>query len=170
MVMVCYYNHLLTPVGGVRFPIAKPSVLRAETNNPMASDLSSDRFVFCGISSFSPIRRRDLVFIFNPRGANGRTGKEWKKLLPYLQSCLGSNCNICESLTSGPSHATNITREAIREGEGVCSAWDGLKYALTYKEVIAILMQRHVIVDGKVRTDKTYPAGFMGCTWFHEDT
>ncbi|KAL8483482.1 hypothetical protein ACS0TY_026245 [Phlomoides rotata] len=37
-----------------------------------------------------------------------------------------------------------------------------LKYALTYREVIAILMQRHVLVDGKVRTDKTYPAGFMG--------
>lgn len=37
-----------------------------------------------------------------------------------------------------------------------------LKYALTYREVIAILMQRHVMVDGKVRTDKTYPAGFMG--------
>ncbi|MBA0814853.1 hypothetical protein Gohar_020653 [Gossypium harknessii] len=36
-----------------------------------------------------------------------------------------------------------------------------LKYALTYREVIAILMQRHVMVDGKVRTDKTYPAGFM---------
>ncbi|KAJ8430677.1 hypothetical protein Cgig2_033833 [Carnegiea gigantea] len=36
-----------------------------------------------------------------------------------------------------------------------------LKYALTYCEVIAILMQRHVLVDGKVRTDKTYPAGFM---------
>ncbi|OAY71129.1 40S ribosomal protein S4-3 [Ananas comosus] len=37
-----------------------------------------------------------------------------------------------------------------------------LKYALTYREVIAILMQRHVMVDAKVRTDKTYPAGFMG--------
>lgn len=37
-----------------------------------------------------------------------------------------------------------------------------MKYALTYREVIAILMQRHVMVDGKVRTDKTYPAGFMG--------
>lgn len=37
-----------------------------------------------------------------------------------------------------------------------------LKYALTYREVIAILMQRHVLVDGKVRTDKTYPSGFMG--------
>ncbi|TKY63550.1 40S ribosomal protein S4 [Spatholobus suberectus] len=36
-----------------------------------------------------------------------------------------------------------------------------LKYALTYREVIAILMQHHVLVDGKVRTDKTYPAGFM---------
>ncbi|PWZ55671.1 40S ribosomal protein S4 [Zea mays] len=40
-----------------------------------------------------------------------------------------------------------------------------LKYALTYCEVISILMQRHVLVDGKVRTDKTYPAGFMDlCT------
>lgn len=37
-----------------------------------------------------------------------------------------------------------------------------LKYALTYREVIAILMQRHILVDGKVRTDKTYPTGFMG--------
>ncbi|KAF9667892.1 hypothetical protein SADUNF_Sadunf15G0070400 [Salix dunnii] len=37
-----------------------------------------------------------------------------------------------------------------------------LKYALTYREVIAILMQRHVFVDGKVGTDKTYPSGFMG--------
>ncbi|KAK7847437.1 40s ribosomal protein s4-3 [Quercus suber] len=36
-----------------------------------------------------------------------------------------------------------------------------LKYALTYREVISILMQRHVLVDAKVRTDKTYPAGFM---------
>jgi len=36
-----------------------------------------------------------------------------------------------------------------------------LKYALTGREVTAILMQRHVKVDGKVRTDATYPAGFM---------
>ncbi|KAJ6294094.1 hypothetical protein OIU76_022219 [Salix suchowensis] len=37
-----------------------------------------------------------------------------------------------------------------------------LKYALTYREAIAILMQRNAIVDGKVRTDKTCPSGFMG--------
>ncbi|KAE8707999.1 Sphingoid long-chain bases kinase 2 [Hibiscus syriacus] len=112
--MICYFNHLLAPFVGVRFPIAKPFVLRAQ--NPMASDLSSDNSVFRGVSSSPPIRRRDIVFVVNPRGANGRTGKEWKKLLPYLQSRLGSDCNICESLTSGPSHAIDITREAIREG------------------------------------------------------
>ncbi|KAF3553164.1 hypothetical protein F2Q69_00018119 [Brassica cretica] len=27
-------------------------------------------------------------------GANGRTGKEWKKLLPYLRSRLGEDCNV----------------------------------------------------------------------------
>ncbi|KAK7485198.1 hypothetical protein BaRGS_00023608 [Batillaria attramentaria] len=36
-----------------------------------------------------------------------------------------------------------------------------LKYALTYDEVKKIVMQRLIKVDGKVRTDKTYPCGFM---------
>jgi len=36
-----------------------------------------------------------------------------------------------------------------------------LKYALTNKEVTMILMQRVIQVDGKVRTDPTFPAGFM---------
>ncbi|KAF9353987.1 40S ribosomal protein S4 [Mortierella sp. NVP85] len=36
-----------------------------------------------------------------------------------------------------------------------------LKYALNGKEVQSILMQRLVKVDGKVRTDTTYPTGFM---------
>jgi len=36
-----------------------------------------------------------------------------------------------------------------------------LKYALTGKEVKMILMNRLVKVDGKVRTDTTFPAGFM---------
>ena len=37
-----------------------------------------------------------------------------------------------------------------------------LKYALNTKEVKYILMQRLIKIDGKARTDKTYPAGFMG--------
>jgi small subunit ribosomal protein S4e len=36
-----------------------------------------------------------------------------------------------------------------------------LKYALTGREAMQILMQRLVRVDGKVRTDRTFPAGFM---------
>jgi small subunit ribosomal protein S4e len=36
-----------------------------------------------------------------------------------------------------------------------------LKYAITGKEVTMILMQRLIKVDGKVRTDTTYPTGFM---------
>ncbi|CAO1313995.1 unnamed protein product [Diamesa hyperborea] len=36
-----------------------------------------------------------------------------------------------------------------------------LKYALTNTEVTKIMMQRHIKVDGKVRTDINFPAGFM---------
>ncbi|GAB0495270.1 hypothetical protein MMPV_006569 [Pyropia vietnamensis] len=36
-----------------------------------------------------------------------------------------------------------------------------LKYALNGREALTILMQRLVKVDGKVRTDLTFPAGFM---------
>jgi small subunit ribosomal protein S4e len=36
-----------------------------------------------------------------------------------------------------------------------------LKYALTYEETRKILKQRLIKVDGKVRTDVTFPAGFM---------
>ena len=37
-----------------------------------------------------------------------------------------------------------------------------LKYALTGREVTSIVKQRLIKIDGKVRTDTTYPAGFMG--------
>lgn len=37
-----------------------------------------------------------------------------------------------------------------------------LKYALNNAEVTKIVMQRLIKVDGKVRTDANYPAGFMG--------
>lgn len=36
-----------------------------------------------------------------------------------------------------------------------------LKYALNARETKAIVMQRLIKVDGKVRTDTTFPAGFM---------
>jgi small subunit ribosomal protein S4e len=36
-----------------------------------------------------------------------------------------------------------------------------LKYAFSRAEVQAILMQRLVTVDSKIRTDTNYPSGFM---------
>ena len=36
-----------------------------------------------------------------------------------------------------------------------------LKYAFNNRETKSIVMQRLIKVDGKVRTDITYPAGFM---------
>jgi len=36
-----------------------------------------------------------------------------------------------------------------------------LKYALTRRESVMVVMRRHVEVDGKVRTDINYPAGFQ---------
>lgn len=55
----------------------------------------------------------DIVFVVNPKGANGRTGDEWKELLPYVRSRLG---NVSQSLTSAPCHAIDITRQAILDG------------------------------------------------------
>eukprot|EP00258_Populus_trichocarpa_P034104 XP_024450123.1 sphingoid long-chain bases kinase 2, mitochondrial isoform X2 [Populus trichocarpa] len=129
--MACCYQVSLgggiVAVAASSFPVnskLKPfPALKAELPKPMASDLSPDRSIFHDASSSSP--RRDLVFIVNPRGANGRTGKDWKKLLPYLRSRLDKNCNICESLTSGPYHAIDITREAIREGADAVVAVGG---------------------------------------------
>lgn len=40
-----------------------------------------------------------------------------------------------------------------------------LKYALTYNEVKKIVNQRLIKVDGRVRTDKNFPTGFMG-RWY----
>jgi len=38
-----------------------------------------------------------------------------------------------------------------------------LKYALNGKEARTIMMERNIKVDGRVRTDIKYPAGFMDC-------
>ncbi|KAM7261162.1 hypothetical protein ACFE04_026637 [Oxalis oulophora] len=120
-----YYYYYNTHVHQISSPssfglslAAKRSVVVRAENHPMAtSDLSN--------SSSSSSRRRDLVFVVNPRGANGTTGEDWKRLIPFLRSRLGTHCNICESLTSGPYHALDITREAIREGADAVIAVGG---------------------------------------------
>ncbi|PUZ53060.1 hypothetical protein GQ55_5G022700 [Panicum hallii var. hallii] len=93
----------------------RPSLIlsRASSHShsqPSAGGLTSDRV------TASNRRRGDFVFVVNPSGANGRTGKQWKQLLPHLRARLADQCNICECITSGPSHAIDVTREAIKDG------------------------------------------------------
>jgi len=57
-----------------------------------------------------------------------------------------------------PSTGPHKTRECLPL---IIMLRERLKYALTYKECKMIVMQRLIKVDGKVRTDMFYPAGFM---------
>ena len=58
-----------------------------------------------------------------------------------------------------PSPGPHKTRECLPL---IVFLRNRLRYALNGKETKSILMQRLIKVDGKVRTDSTYPAGFMG--------
>jgi len=57
-----------------------------------------------------------------------------------------------------PSPGPHKTRECLPL---IVLLRNRLKYALTRKECVLIVMQRHIKVDGKVRTDINFPAGFM---------
>ena len=63
-----------------------------------------------------------------------------------------------ESQAPKPSPGPHKTRECLPL---ILILRNRLKYALTGREAKAILMERYVKVDGKVRTDVTYPTGFM---------
>jgi hypothetical protein len=55
-----------------------------------------------------------------------------------------------------------------------CMSVLDFSYLMLYIQLILYMnLQRHVLVDGKVMTDKTYPAGFMGMPislLMHKDT
>jgi len=57
-----------------------------------------------------------------------------------------------------PSPGPHKTRESLPL---IIFLRNRLKYALTKREVNTIVQQRLIKVDGKVRTDSTYPTGFM---------
>lgn len=65
---------------------------------------------------------------------------------------------LAGSYAPRPSNGPHKLRESLPL---VIFLRNRLKYALNTREVKAVLMQEHVKVDGKVRTDSTYPAGFM---------
>jgi small subunit ribosomal protein S4e len=58
-----------------------------------------------------------------------------------------------------PSAGPHKTRECLPM---IIFLRNRLKYALTYDEARKICKQRLVKIDGRVRTDFLFPAGFMG--------
>ena len=58
-----------------------------------------------------------------------------------------------------PSAGPHKTRECLPL---IILLRNRLNYALTGREASIILIERKVLVDGKVRTDPNFPAGFMG--------
>jgi len=53
-----------------------------------------------------------VCFIVNPVAGHGRALAEWKRIEP-LAAQLGE---YCVKFTKGPGHATELAREAVREG------------------------------------------------------
>ena len=86
--------------------MASPATPRPALIRPRASrsrsqlgavSLASDPAAATGSSG----HRRAFVCVVNPAsrgsrcaGANGRTGKQWKQLLPFLHTRLADQCNV----------------------------------------------------------------------------
>lgn len=60
--------------------------------------------------------------IANPASGGGRTGKHWSVTAGRLRA---AGLEFDAALTSGPGHATEIAREAVREGRGLIVAAGG---------------------------------------------
>jgi hypothetical protein len=65
-------------------------------SQPAAVGLASDRAAAATVSSR---RRRNFVFVVNPSGANGRTGNQWKQLLPHLRTRFADQCDVRLSIS-----------------------------------------------------------------------
>lgn len=77
---------------------------------------------------------------------------------------IGDHMHTMTSITHIPLHRHKVctqTHPHARHSSSHHTHTSTLRYALTSKEVKSILMQRLVKIDGKVRTDSTYPLGFM---------
>lgn len=55
----------------------------------------------------------DTVVVVNPASGGGSTGRNWVGLRPHLEAARPGHA---EAFTTGPGHATELVREAIRSG------------------------------------------------------
>jgi small subunit ribosomal protein S4e len=107
-----------------------------------------------------------LVLLWRPgsrwlsaRGLASQMGRGPKK---HLKRLVAPKHWMLDKLTGRyaprPSTGPHKLRESLPL---VILLRERLKYALTYQEALMILKQRQVEVDGRARTDVTYPTGFM---------
>jgi diacylglycerol kinase (ATP) len=70
----------------------------------------------------SPRSERAFIIV-NPKAQNGRAGKEWPKLEQMIGE--GYHGEYRVEFTSGPLHATSLTKQALREGYDIVVALGG---------------------------------------------
>ena len=80
--------------------------------------------------------------------------------IPHL-SYIVDHCLVFSSLCRAPKPAPGPHKQRECLPLSIILR-NRLKYALTRKESLMIVMQKLVKVDGKVRTELNFPAGFMG--------
>jgi len=51
--------------------------------------------------------------VVNPNSSNGRTGRQWRRIAAHLEEAVGP---FAHAFTEGPLHATQLTRQALRDG------------------------------------------------------
>ncbi|KAL6337110.1 hypothetical protein AAG906_036424 [Vitis piasezkii] len=142
-----------------------PMSLSGTCQRWFASDVAHEFLTQFSFSSDIDVSRRELEAT-KQREKRTRKGKqEWSGFRDAGMVALEESSaeiffqnKLGDAFAPKPSSGPHKSKECLPL---ILILRNRLKYALTYREVIVILMQRHVLVDGKVRTNKTYPFGFM---------
>ncbi|THU44088.1 hypothetical protein C4D60_Mb02t03700 [Musa balbisiana] len=148
------------PLAGKRRP--RRFSLERDVGSEQARSLAKGAAAAGFLSASRGVQRRFRALSRGGEARRPRSGKMARGLKKHLKRLNAPKHWMLDKLGGAfapkPSSGPHKARECLPL---ILILRNKLKYALTYREVIAILMQRHVMVDGKVRTDKTYPAGFM---------
>ncbi|XP_064134953.1 small ribosomal subunit protein eS4-like isoform X3 [Loxodonta africana] len=121
-----------------------------------SAELNFSLFGFCGSGPQSTLHRKGRASSPSQRFAMARGPKK------HLKRVTAPKHWMLDKLTGvfapRPSTGPHKLRECLPL---IIFLRNRLKYALTGDEVKKICMQRFIRIDGKIRTDITYPAGFM---------
>ncbi|XP_026408543.1 uncharacterized protein LOC113303700 [Papaver somniferum] len=109
---------------------------------------------------FLPLVKAILCSLSILKGANGRTGKEWKKLLPYLRIHLGQHRNVVNRLfwaeipvsahNEGNNHATFLRYTSLLSirtcADGRMVAWTALAQHRNSTNTLSLVQNKHLVL------------------------